>query len=1054
MATALSPAARGATDRVPFLKAHCVDCHGPILQEAELRLDRLSRDLSKTDVFNRWVRIYDRIDKGEMPPKEADSPSDADRRAFLVSLRKDLEQAERARLKKQGYQRVRRMNRVEYEHTLRDLLALPLLRVKASLPEDGKQHGFDKVVGALDISHVQMRKYLQTADGALKQALVRQSKRPETIEWREPAARQNSGRAAIAIHVGAPLLNGKLAPGLTTVVRGNPVDDPGNTYRAAQFRGEADSLIILSGRFGAHQPQGLQPDRFRPPVGGWYRVRFSVWGLRWKRGAIKPAVRSKIRKYIEFGEPWVRDEKQRWKGRRLDEERVREYDENVEFYGKTEATHVVRASLKGEPIGFFDAPSLKPTVHEFTVWLEPGEKVSFHPMTLPATGPRNSASSNGVLSYEGPGIAFDWFDIQGPLLEQWPPERHRRLFGEIPPGANPQPFRKEAPTVGPGKSVTLSNDSFEGAGRLIGGNRLLNINGTTTAHVNCVAPGVYELAVAAFQTRAGDKPAKMQLHINDKAVPKGKFPVTAFREKPQTHRATFKVNRAGSVKIGIEFLNDFFDPDNPDPKLRDRNLYLKAVKVVGPKTSLGTSDASASESESAPDIRRLLRRFADRAFRRPVDIEEIEPYAAIVENRLQSGAGFEESLLAGYQAILCSPDFLFLGLEDQADAGTGYALASRLSYFLWNSMPDETLRKLAQSGKLSQPDVLRAQVERMLDDPRSDRFIEHFLDQWLELEKIDFTTPDPQLYPEFDPWLRDSMLAEARGYFRKLLEEDRSIDHLIDADFVLINQRLAELYDIRGVHGAKLRPVKLKKDSPRGGVLTQGAVLKVTANGTATSPVLRGVWVSERILGIPRDPPPPNIPAIEPDATGAVSIREMIEKHRADPACAKCHAKFDPPGLALESFDVIGGWRERYRLSGRPKRIKVDGKKVLEPHEEVISAKGRRVKLRLGPKVDPSGKLADGRQFDDLADLKSLLLDDREQLAGNVIRQLLVYATGSGIRFSDREEIEAILARSRKTNYGLRSIIHEVVQSRVFRGSGLEPNRRHSTTDRRERTKN
>jgi hypothetical protein len=442
------------------------------------------------------------------------------------------------------------------------------------------------------------------------------------------------------------------------------------------------------------------------------------------------------------------------------------------------------------------------------------------------------------------------------------------------------------------------------------------------------------------------------------------------------------------------------------------------------------------------DFKALLRSFAANAFRRPLVDGELARYETIVEAELKHGAKFDEAMIAGYKAILCSPDFLMIGMESgvpQRGKLGDYALASRLSFFLWNSMPDATLLDLAAKHELSKPATLTAQVTRMLADPRSDRFITHFLDEWLELKKIDFTTPDPNLYPEYDPWLHDSMLAETRASFRRMLTQNLGVREVIASDTLLINQRLAELYGIRGVAGSDFREVEVPAGSARGGFLTQAAVLKVTANGTATSPVLRGVWVMERILGIPRQPPPPNIPAIEPDATGAVTIRQMIEKHRADAACASCHARMDPPGLALENFDAIGGWREHYRLAGQPKKMRVgkgkDSKIVEEPSIEVVSdaaLRRNRVKMRLGSAVDATGVLADGRGFKDIAELRAHLLADEDGLARNIIRQFLTYATGRGLRFSDRDEIEAILSKTKSSQYGLRTIVEQVVVSPLF----------------------
>ena len=1031
-----------AFDATTFVAKHCLDCHGADEQKAGMRLDQLSQNWADPQVLDRWVALFDRVEKHEMPPKDAPQPGDADRAEFIAAIRTTLKQADRQRIAKQGRTVIRRMNRTEYEHTLRDLLALPLLRVKELLPEDGQEFGFDKVAGALDISPVQMTKYLQTADLALRQAIVRETKAPETKVWREAAVKQDTVRSAIAVHSVVPLRGRELAPGLKTHIVGNPEKDYGNTYRAATFQGEADSVALLTGVIGAHQPEGLQIDRFKPTVPGWYRVKFSTWSLRWERTRAVAAVRGLVRNYTIFGPPYFKNETGKWEFTRLPEEKPSAGRmENVEFYGETESTHVIRASLKGEVIGFFDAPSLRPKVHEFRVWLNPGERVSFHAMTLPASGSANSGQSEGVRSYEGPGVAFDWFEVEGPLVEQWPPASQRRLFGEIPISAYPRPLAPGLPTVDLGSTVALTNDLWKGAGQNVGNERLLNLAGTATTRVNCASPGKYEIAVTAFETRAGDESSKMRLSVDGKPLPNAAFTVAALRNAPKTFRATLQLESSGPVEIGVEFLNDFFDEQNTDPASRDRNLYVAGVTVTGLKADGSTLDIAADRKD-APDVRELLARFADRAFRRPVERVEIEPYAVIVETLLQQGMSFEESMLAGYKAVLCSPDFLFIGLEGSKQPD--YALASRLSYFLWNSLPDNALFALAQSGELKRPEVLQAQVERMLSDPRSDRFVEHFLDEWLEMKKIDFTTPDPQLYPEFDPWLRDSMLAETRTYFRKLLAEDRGVDHLIASDFVVINQRLAELYGIRGVNGAEFRTVPVPTGSHRGGFLTQAAVLKVTANGTATSPVLRGVWVIERLLGIPRQPPPPNVPAVEPDATGAVTIRQMIEQHRADPACASCHAKMDPPGMALESFDVIGGFRDRYRLSGQPKRIRKGKEVTEEPSVEVDSDAGRRnrIKLRLGSEVDSTGELDDGRKFDDVDGLRRLLLADEDQLARNVVRQLTIYATGAGIGFSDRDEVEAIVAQTKRQMHGLRSIVHAVVAGPIFSGNPVSSSTR------------
>jgi hypothetical protein len=301
-----------------------------------------------------------------------------------------------------------------------------------------------------------------------------------------------------------------------------------------------------------------------------------------------------------------------------------------------------------------------------------------------------------------------------------------------------------------------------------------------------------------------------------------------------------------------------------------------------------------------------------------------------------------------------------------------FALASRLSYFLWSSLPDEELLALAGRGELSQPETLRAQVERMLADPKSARFIESFTGQWLRLNDIDFTVPDQSLYPEYDQLLRQSMLDETRAFFRETLQRDHSVRCFIDSDFAMLNGPLAEFYGIEGVEGLEVRRVELPEESSRGGVMTQASVLKVSADGTRTSPILRGVWILKHFFGKPSPPPPPTVQAVEPDLRGATTIREQLEKHRDHESCNRCHRNIDPPGFALESFDVIGAERAWYRTRGVGKRVNVPRHPQAPNHT---------VQYRQGPDVDASGVTADGRAFAGVREYKQLLLDRRNRPA-------------------------------------------------------------------------
>lgn len=414
-----------------------------------------------------------------------------------------------------------------------------------------------------------------------------------------------------------------------------------------------------------------------------------------------------------------------------------------------------------------------------------------------------------------------------------------------------------------------------------------------------------------------------------------------------------------------------------------------------------------------------LQQFATLAFRRPVDFEELTTFIELAHAALDAGETYEQAMRRAVRAILVSPQFLMH--QENVGKLDSWALANRLSYFIWGTAPDETLRELAANGGLSDDRILAAQTERMLADPRSIAMVQGLVDQWLDVGRIDATNPDARLYPEFDDLLKRSMIEESHAFFSQLIAENLPASTLVDSDFIMLNRRLAEHYGFDSIVGQQMQRFTLPEGSNRGGVLTQGSILKVTANGTVTSPVTRGVWVQTRLLGEPPPPPPAAVGAIEPDTRGATTIREQLDAHRNSAACASCHRSFDPLGFPLESFDVIGGFRDRYRSTVKGDR----------PEELLL---GRSIwEYKLGPEVDPSTVTSDGVAIDDVLDLKQWLSEQEEKIAKNLIRQLIAYSTAVEVERADEALVETIALETRDEGYRVRDLIHRIVQSELFR---------------------
>ena len=802
------------------LKANCLSCHNAKAKKGDLDLSVLSMDLSDPAIFDIWLRVHDRVREGEMPPRRKSGPASDQLDTLVSALDQTLRDADSVRQRERGRAMLRRLSRVEFEHTLRDLLALPHFRTQETLPEDGSEHGYDKSAAALDFSYVQVARFLEAADRALRAAVAPSAERPQPQTVHVKVSDPDRLRADFR------LMYRDLVQGRAVALVGHELDPTFQRFLPPNgvSRRIKDPAPYFDGALSLTNGP-LLIDAFQATTPGYYRIRFSAFAVRNAFGRLEPSTRT----------------------------------ETVTFYAQT------------RPIGSCDIEPDGPAIRQVIVWLEPGDEVSVSPASLPFVRAGTvMANPPSFRRYETPGVAFQWLEMEGPLVDEWPPESHRRLFGDLP-------------------LTTIAASSW--------------------------------------------------------------------------------------------------------PRV--------AVESANPES----------------DARRLLRSFAERAYRRPVEDADLALPLQRVSTKLREGESFRDAMLSGYLAMLGSPDFLLLREND--GALEPFALASRLSYFLWCSPPDDELLTLAKSSELLNEKTLHAQVERMLSSPKLERFVAHFLDHWLDLRSITLTEPDENLYPEFTPWMLESMVAETRLYFAEMLRQNLGARYLVDSDFAMLNQCLAELYNIPDVHGGSLRKVALPRESHRGGLLTQASVLKLTANGTTTSPVTRGDWVLSKILCDPPNPPVAAVAAITPDISGATTVREQLALHRSEASCAACHSRIDPPGFALESFDVMGGWRDRYRQ--------------LDKGEAVTAvANAEPVNYKLGMRVDASGEMTDGRKFSGIDEFRSLMLAEEPRIARNVVEQLVRYATGAPVEFADRREIDAMLARLSKDQFGLRAMIHEVIGSSLF----------------------
>jgi hypothetical protein len=583
------------------------------------------------------------------------------------------------------------------------------------------------------------------------------------------------------------------------------------------------------------------------------------------------------------------------------------------------------------------------------------------------------------------------------------------------------------------------------------GERVLGHDGEVALKYQVPAEGEYLIRAQAYALQAGSDPARMEFRVDGKPVhtfdviapaklkplpDQRVFSSVLLNAIPQVYEFRAKLP-PGDHRLSAAFVNDFADPENKNPNLRVRNLTVDYMEVSGlteparlpdrpepirqlfakaatPPPFKGIARMFAKVTGKKPAVptpaaqaRTIVADFTRRAWRRPVTPAEVDSLMQLYTSATAQGESFEAGVKHTLQAVLVSPYFLFRGeappTAQMASASVlarpvgEVALASRLSYFLWSSMPDDELLDLAERGALRQN--LDAQVRRMLASPKAHALVANFAGQWLEIRNLKFVAPDKKLFPSFDDELRDAMQTETETFFDHIMREDRSVMDFINADYTFVNERLAKYYGLPDVSGDEFRRVSLA-GTPRRGVLTQASVLTITSTPTRTSPVKRGKWVLEDLLGTPPPPPPPDVPPLAADSKQVTgTLRHQMEEHRVNPVCASCHARMDPIGFSLENFDAIGAWRAK------------DG----------------------DAPVDASGRLVTGESFSGATELIGLLSDKkRDSFIRNLSEKMLIYSLGRGVERFDRPAIDQIAKDVAGGGYRFSSLVLAVVKSVPF----------------------
>ena len=962
----------------PFLNKYCLECHGAELQENNKRFDNLDTSLAKLETLQLWQGIVDQLNLGDMPPKDAPQPTNNDVAKVIRVISPRLQDAY-AELRSTGGQTVtRRLNRFELRNTIRDLLYIddPELRIGnrprlidnngngrventstdpfRSFPADETEEGFDNIGNRLVMSDFLLKLMLDAAEESLALATFTNTK--PNIPRRE-----YNGLILRTHRKDLPRLANEIAPEADTMFfreAVTPDELRGGVGSSARYR----LTVELSGHNRLHPWGDLLPTDQTQPL----TVNLRLF----KRGTRNENIPLEFIELPGDGSPktitvesWIDKD---WMPQVIWENGPTDREARADLIAKTFLPDLYREPPDRKVITDkqeFDQAQKS--------WLR-----DMHTAVL--------------KNYMGPMVKIHSITLE-PLTDDWPPKSHTELYGS------------ESFTDAEIRELLLrfAQRAFR---RPVEFSEIQPYYDLVTSKLNAV-PDIPEGGIRDLKYSLYDgKWTKLPVFKDLKPIKSGPIVQGLVDLRVTEKKEHFGVVFEGWLDVKADAEYEFkLASDDGARIIIDGNRVIDHDGLHGASTKTGKAMLKEGQRPIRIEYFAYGQPNSLRAFwsgpgfsDMPLAVGNTNTPLETADEKILAGM---KALQLGYTAMLCSPDFLYL--KEDKEKLNSYEIANRLSYFLWSSMPDDELMQLASIGKLRNPRLLQSQVDRMLEDPRSTAFVHHFTERWLRLDKISESPPELngpfRIY--WDRRMEPQVIEQTNKYFGDLLQSNGPIRLLIESDYTFMNEQIALVfYDRQDVKGDYLRRVSTN-DPRRGGVLTMPSVMTSTANGVDTSPVVRGVWVLENILGTPPSSPPPDVEPLSPDLSDAKTIRDQLELHREQVTCNSCHRKIDPLGFAFENFDPIGRWRDRYRVGGA---------------------------------IDPSTTLANGEELADIVELKAILVEDESRIVRGLTRKLLAYSSGRLLEPFDRGEVEEVVATLAKSGNHLRDLIKLIVTSDVF----------------------